>query len=126
MVSCLLIEKDEAQRQQLEAMLETLGMDCTSVARADEGLVVLQELRPDVVVMEATEAQSVRPFLRLVRHAEPARRAPVLLIYSRQASMEMISESILSGVAEFLVLPFDRELLSFKLKQQGVLPPKAA
>jgi CheY-like chemotaxis protein len=126
MVSCLLIEKDDAQRQQLAFMLETLGMDCTSVARADDGLAMIENLHPDVVVMEANEAQSVRPFLRLVRQDGPAQRAPVLLFYSKKASMEVISETILNGAAEFLMLPFDKELLSFKLKQAGISLPKAA
>lgn len=126
MVSCLVIERDDAQRQQLTSMLETLGMDCTSVARADDGLAVLQDLRPDVVVMEANEAGSIRPFLRLARHDEHSRGGPVLLFYSKKASMDVIGETILNGAAEFLMLPFDRELLSFKLKQSGVLPPKAA
>ncbi len=126
MVSCLLIEKDDAQRQQLAFMLETLGMDCTSVARADDGLAMIENLHPDVVVMEASEAQSVRPFLRLARQDGPAQRAPVLLFYSKKASMDVISETILNGAAEFLMLPFDRDLLSFKLKQAGVALPKAA
>jgi two-component system, chemotaxis family, chemotaxis protein CheY len=126
MVSCLLIEKDDAQRQQLTFMLETLGMNCTSVGRADDGLALIENLHPDVVVMEADEARSVRPFLRLVRHDSPTQRAPVLLFYSKKASMEVISETILNGAAEFLMLPFDRELLSFKLKQAGVALPKAA
>jgi DNA-binding NtrC family response regulator len=127
MVSCLLIEKDDAQRQQLTLMLETLGMDCTSVGRADDGLALIENLHPDVVVMEANEARSVRPFLRLVaRHDSPAQRAPVLLFYSKKASMDVIGETILNGAAEFLMLPFDRELLSFKLKQAGVALPKAA
>jgi DNA-binding response OmpR family regulator len=126
MVSCLLIEKDDVQRQQLALMLETLGMDCTSVGRADDGLALIENLHPDVVVMEANEARSVRPFLRLARHDNPAQRAPVLLFYSKKASMDVISETILSGAAEFLMLPFDRELLSFKLKQAGVALPKAA
>jgi DNA-binding response OmpR family regulator len=126
MVSCLLIEKDDAQRQQLTLMLETLGMDCTSVGRADDGLALIENLHPDVVVMEANEARSVRPFLRLVRHDSPAQRAPVLLFYSKRASMDVIGETILNGAAEFLMLPFDRDLLSFKLKQAGVALPKAA
>jgi DNA-binding response OmpR family regulator len=126
MVSCLLIEKDDAQRQQLTLMLETLGMDCTSVGRADDGLALIENLHPDVVVMEANEARSVRPFLRLVRHDSPVQRAPVLLFYSKKASMDVISETILNGAAEFLMLPFDRDLLSFKLKQAGVALPKAA
>jgi two-component system, chemotaxis family, chemotaxis protein CheY len=126
MVSCLLIEKDDAQRQHLASMLETLGMACTSVARADDGLALFENLHPDVVVMEADEARSVRPFLRLVRHEKQAQRQPVLIFYSKNASLDVIGETILNGAAEFLMLPFDRDLLSFKLKQSGIFPPKAA
>jgi DNA-binding response OmpR family regulator len=126
MVSCLLIEKDDAQRQRLAMMLEALGMDCTSVARPDDGLALCENLHPDVVVMEANEASIVRPFLRLARSGRRQERPPVLLFYSRNASLDVISETILSGAAEFLMLPFDRDLLSFKLRQSGIIPTRAA
>jgi DNA-binding response OmpR family regulator len=125
MVSCLLIEHDDAQRRQLAEMLATLGMECTGVARADEGLAACRALRPDVVIMEANAPQNLRPFLRLTNAGGPRQR-PVILFYSKTADMSVIGETILSGAAEFLMLPFDRDLLRFKLRQAGVLPAKAA
>lgn len=126
MVSCLLIEHDEEQRQRLSTMLDALGMECTSVARPDDGLAVCRSQHPDVVMMKASEAKAIRPFLRLAGAKNAAQRPPVLLFYSNTPDMGVIGETILNGAAEFLVLPFDRDLLSFKLKQSGVLPAKAA
>jgi hypothetical protein len=47
-------------------------------------------------------------------------------MYGREAGIDVINETIMTGAAEFLVQPFDIELLRFKLKQSGVLPRKAA
>jgi DNA-binding response OmpR family regulator len=107
-------------------MLEALGMDCTSVARSDEGLAMCKATHPNVVVMEASETRKIQPFLRLAKTRAGGHPPPVLFFYSKSPDMSVIGETILNGAAEFLMLPFDRELLGFKLRQAGILPSKAA
>ena len=46
-------------------------------------------------------------------------RKPVVLVYTEKANTDEIGSAIIEGAAEFLLKPFDRDLLEFKLKQVG-------
>lgn len=121
MVSCLLIDPDARERAHVKSLLDSLGMDCVSAPQADAVLNVRDGEVPDVIVMEASSLPAAKRFLKM-----RGRRPPVLLMYGRATGIDVINESIMNGVAEFLVQPFDLELLRFKLSQSGVLPRKAA
>jgi CheY-like chemotaxis protein len=129
MVSCLLIEPDARERAHVKGLLDSLGMNCVASSQAD-ALNATEGDVPDVIVMEVSSLPAAKRFLKLrgQRRTEATGKTggPVLLMYGRSTGIDVINESILNGVAEFLVQPFDRELLRFKLSQSGVLPRKAA
>ena len=47
-------------------------------------------------------------------------KRPLVILYANEPAAE-IGQSILEGAAEFMMQPFDLELLQFKLHQAGVL-----
>jgi two-component system, chemotaxis family, chemotaxis protein CheY len=126
MVSCLLIEKNRDEGQRVSGLLETLGFDCTVRQTADEGIRFCHETHPDLVVMEASELPSAREFLRLVKYQGQKAGRPKVLLYSDHVNLATMGETILEGASEFLIKPFDSDLLKFKLCQSGVFPAKAA
>lgn len=126
MVSCLLIEKNRDEGQRVSGLLESLGFDCIVRQTADEGIRFCHESQPDLVVMEASELPSAREFLRLVRYRGAKGGRPKVLLYSDHANLTTMGETILEGASEFLIKPFDTDLLRFKLCQTGVYPAKAA
>ena len=121
MVNCLLIDKNPLERQRLQQMLSAVGFHCDERAGAEEGIRFCQESSPDVVFMEASGAQATKEFLRLVRYQGRASRRPVVILYADKPNMASVGETIIDGAADFLVKPFDRDLLLFKLEQAGVL-----
>ncbi len=121
MVNCLLIDKNPVERQRLQQMLCAIGFHCDERAGAEEGIRFCQESSPDLVVMEASGAQATKEFLRLVRYQGRANRRPVVILYADRPNMASVGETIIDGAADFLVKPFDRDLLLFKLEQAGVL-----
>ena len=125
-MSCLLIEANHDEGLRVAGLLETLGFACDTRMTADEGIRYCHEQEPDVVVMEASELPSAREFLRLVRYRGRNAGRPVVLLYAANADVATMGETILEGASEFLVKPFDTDLLRFKLCQSGVYPAKAA
>lgn len=126
MVSCLLIDRNASERARVQALLEALGMTCAQRSGAEEGLSYCRDHQPDVVVMDASEAPSAKEFLRLVRYPGRGPARPVVIFYSEQPDLETMGVTILEGAAEFLMKPFDRDLLQFKLLQTGVMLSQAA
>jgi two-component system, chemotaxis family, chemotaxis protein CheY len=122
MINCLLIEKNPTERQRLAQILSGLGIACSETAGAEEGIRYCHDQRPDVVVMEATTAKAAKDFMRLLGYKGRNNKRPVVILYADQPDVDSMANSIMDGVADFLMKPFDRDLLQFKLQQAGVLP----
>ena len=122
MVNCLLIDKNPEERQRLQQMLCAVGFHCDERAGAEEGIRYCQEQKPDVVVMEASGVIAAKEFLRLVKYQGRSNQRPVVILYADKPNMASVGETIIQGAADFLVKPFDRDLLLFKLEQAGILP----
>jgi two-component system, chemotaxis family, chemotaxis protein CheY len=122
MINCLLIEKNPTERLRLSQIISGLGLSCSESAGAEEGIKYCQDKQPDVVMMAATSAKDAKDFMRLVGYHGRRIGRPVIILYADQPDMIDMADSIMDGAADFLMKPFDRDLLQFKLQQAGVLP----
>ena len=122
MINCLLIEKNASERHRLSEILSGLGLQCSESSGAEEGLKTCQDTHPDVVMMEATTAKAAKDFMRLVGFQGRRTGKPVVILYADCPDMGIMADTIMDGAADFLMKPFDRDLLQFKLQQAGVLP----
>ena len=121
MVNCLLIDKNPAERQRLHQILGGVGIHCEERDGAEEGIRFCHDSNPDIVVMEASGVTATKEFLRLVRYQGRQSSRPIVILYADKPNMASVGETIIEGAADFLVKPFDRELLLFKLEQAGVI-----
>lgn len=119
MVSCLLIDGNGSERGRLAAMLGGLGFVCAEKSELPEAVDYVRESKPELILIEASQQSPAQEFLRLVSIAAPKQPQPVVIFYSDAPNMEDIGASILAGASDFLVRPFDRKLLMFKLQQAG-------
>ena len=120
MTKCLLIDDDGKGRRYLEQMLSGLGLETSLTAGADDALRFCNDNAPDLVMVSA-KAHGVIPRelvkrLRLSNHGKP----PVVFLYAETADTDMFGQTILEGAADVLMMPFDRDLLHFKLRQAGI------
>ena len=111
MVRCLVIERNAAERLRLCDMLQSLGIECLDGATV-EGATV-----PDILLAEARSEDLIQ--LVRLHHLDPHKTA--IFLYADRPDLEGVGASILAGATDFLVRPFDRELLRFKLQQAGVV-----
>lgn len=124
MVSCLLIDRNAGERLKLSDIMAELGFDCIALPETADGIRYCQTHRPDVVVMSAAAADDARDFLRFAPGADGRDGRPVVIFYADKPDVETMGEAIREGAAEFLLKPFDRDLLKFKLRQSGVMPTR--
>jgi two-component system, chemotaxis family, chemotaxis protein CheY len=115
MVNCMLVEASAVERRKLESLLVSMGLTCTSLAREDEAMVACNDALPDLIVMDQAMATQ-----RLMQRMSLGEQKPVVIIYGDKPDFDSVSQSILEGASEFLMKPFDRDLLAFKLAQAGV------
>lgn len=126
MVSCLLIDKNPQERGHISGLLDQLGVVSHQLSDMEAAIRFCHENKPDVVMLDASALPEAKEFLRLVRYQSRNTGRPVVILYATSASMAEMGDSILNGAAEFMVVPFDLDLLRFKLQQSGVLLAAAA
>ncbi len=120
MTSCLLIDENNRSRQHLEKMLAGLGLRTFLSNGADEAVRFCNDNSPEVVMVSAMAGggmtREVVKRLRLSGRGRP----PVVFLYAETPDTAKFGQTILEGAAEVLMLPCDRDLLHFKLRQAGV------
>ena len=120
MKTCLVVDDSRVVRKVARRVLEDLGF---AVAEAGDGMEALSWCRammPDVVLIEpAMPVMSGLDFLRRLR-LEPGGRAPKVIFCSAQADVERIRQALDAGAAEYVIKPFDGEIVAGKLALAGV------
>ena len=120
MTSCLLIDEDGNGRQYLAQLLSGLGLEPCPPSGTDDAVRFCNANAPPAVLLSA-RAPGMAPKelvkrLRLSGRGKP----PVVFLYADTADTEMFGQTILEGAADVLMMPFDRDLLHFKLRQAGI------
>jgi two-component system, chemotaxis family, chemotaxis protein CheY len=121
MTTCLLVDDESKESRSLQQLLGALGVDTAQASRTDEALKFCNDNPPDVVMVAASGAgERPRDFVRRLRRKVNGKK-PVVFLFAETADTEVVGQSIMQGAADILMQPFDRELLSFKLRQAGIL-----
>lgn len=120
MTRCLLIDEDGRGREYLAQMLTGLGLETALTAGTDDAVRFCNDNSPDVVMLSASSRAAVpRDLVRRLRMSGRG-RPPVVFLYAETPDAEMFGQTILDGAADVLMMPLDRDLLLFKLKQAGL------
>jgi PleD family two-component response regulator len=120
MTSCLLIDENGRSRQHLEKMLAGLGLRTFLTSGTEEAVRFCNDNSPEVVMVSAMAGGGMtRDFVKRLRLSGRG-RPPVVFLYAEKPDTTMFGQTILEGAADVLMLPFDRDLLHFKLRQAGV------
>jgi DNA-binding NtrC family response regulator len=118
MVRCTIVETGSAAAAALKNCLSQVGVAVNSVQSLKDALV--GQRRSDGHVMLVPEGEVCSLLLDHRRRLTQAERA-ALIVYSTDADVEAMNEAICNGADEFVVAPFDGELLQFKIMQMMAL-----
>jgi two-component system chemotaxis response regulator CheY len=121
MTRCLVVDDNKDTRLELSRVFGHLGFDLAESATPGDAIEHCRDHSPDVVVMsERMGGKAAADFVKRVRRAN-RKKAPVVLVYTDRPNADSIGRMIMDGAAEYLMKPFDQDLLAFKLKQVGLL-----
>ncbi len=126
MTHCLVVDDSRVIRQVARRILEELTF---TVSEAENGKVALErchEIMPDAILLDWNMPEMTGiEFLRLLRDG-PGGGAPVVIFCTTENQVERITEAINAGANEFIMKPFDRDILSTKFREAGLGTPEAA
>ena len=121
MKSCLVVDDSKVVRMVARKILEGLQFD---INEAEDGQQALDQCRikmPDVVLLDWNmPVMSGIDFLKELR-AIPDIDQPVVVFCTTENDMEHIQMAIEAGANEYIMKPFDSEIIESKFVQVGLL-----
>jgi len=120
MTRCLLIDEEGRGRQHLSEMLSGLGLEMSLTSGGEDAVRFCNDNSPDVVMLSARASGGApKDFVKRLRMNSRG-KPPVVFLFADTPDTEMFGQTILEGAADVLMMPFDRDLLHFKLRQAGI------
>lgn len=120
MPTCLVVDDSRVVRKLARRILEAGGYDVTE---AEDGAIALESCRaelPDCVLLDWNmPVMNGIEFLRALREEFGADDPPVVFC-TTENDMAFIAEAIESGAQEYIMKPFDADILLGKLAQIGL------
>jgi two-component system chemotaxis response regulator CheY len=118
---CLVVDDSRVVRKAARRLLEGFGF---AVREAEDGRQALDACRdalPDLVLLDWNmPVMDGMEFLRAVR-AEYGTDKPLVMLCTTENTSNKIVEALDAGAQEYVMKPFDAEILGGKLEQLGLL-----
>ena len=119
--TCLVVDDSRVVRKVARRILEARGI---AVREAADGQIALDSCRaemPDSVLLDWNmPVMNGLEFLKALRHEFGPEQPPVMFC-TTENDISFIEQAIESGAQEFIMKPFDEEILLGKFAQAGLL-----
>lgn len=121
MKQCLIVDDSSVIRKVARRIMEEANF---SIAEAEDGNVALENCReqmPDVILLDWN--MPVMDGLEFLRHLrkEPCGDLPKVIFCTTENDMDHITQAIAAGANEYIMKPFDKEIIISKLKEVGMV-----
>jgi two-component system chemotaxis response regulator CheY len=121
MKTCLIVDDSRIIRKISRQILESVSFTCTE---AENGQVALDHCRramPRFVLLDWNmPVMDGLTFLRQLR-SEPHGNDPKVLLCTVETTAERIREALAAGADEYVMKPFDADILESRLLEAGVV-----
>ena len=120
MKTCLIVDDSKVIRRVARRILEELSFDIQEAVDGQDAWQQCQEKMPDVVLLDWNmPVMSGIDFLRKLRSASGPQ--PIVVFCTTENDMVHIRAAIEAGADEYIMKPFDREIIESKFLQVGLL-----
>ena len=121
MKTCLVVDDSRVIRKVARRILEDIGFQIAEAADGMEALGWCRAAMPDAILLDWNmPVMNGVDFLRQLRQ-EPGGSAPVVVFCTVEADLEHIREALDCGADEYIMKPFDGDVIEAKFIEAGVL-----
>jgi len=121
MKSCLVVDDSRVIRLVARRILESLNFKVEEAADGRQAMVACQKHMPDVILLDWNmPVMNGIDFLRRLRGTSGG-EGPVVVFCTTENDMAHIQEAIGAGANEYIMKPFDSDIIQTKFAQVGLL-----
>lgn len=121
MKQCLVVDDSRVIRKVARRILEDLDFSITEAEDGETALSRCNEQMPDAILLDWNmPVMNGLDFLLALRNQEGG-KAPIVVFCTTENDMDHISLAISAGADEYIMKPFDREILEAKFQEVGLL-----
>jgi len=121
MKSCLVVDDSKVVRMVARKILEDLNFDILEAADGQEAMDTCNVQMPDAILLDWNmPIMNGLEFLKALRHT-PGGDIPIVVFCTTENDMKHIQEAMSSGANEYIMKPFDSEIIETKFAQVGLL-----
>lgn len=122
MKNCLIVDDSRVVRSVAKKIIQDLGFQTNEAENGRIAFTHCQTSMPDVILLDWNmPEQSGIDFLRDLRKS-PNGDKPIVIFCTTENDLNFIVEALESGANEYIMKPFDLEIVKTKFKQVGLLP----
>jgi two-component system chemotaxis response regulator CheY len=119
--TCLVVDDSRVIRKVARRILEEIGFDIAEASDGMEALAWCRAAMPDAVLLDWNmPVMNGIDFLRQLRQ-EPGGTDPVVVFCTVENNLEQIREAIEAGADEYIMKPFDGDIIEAKFAEVGLL-----
>ncbi|WP_313102170.1 response regulator [Brevundimonas sp.] len=119
--TCLIVDDSRIIRKVARRILEDIGFEVDEAADGAEALTYCMGLMPQVVLLDwQMPVMDGLSFLRRLRDL-PGGRVPKVLFCTIETRADRIAEALSAGADDYVMKPFDGEILHSKLAEVGAV-----
>lgn len=121
--TCLIVDDSRIIRKVARRIVEGLGFEVDEAADGAEALAYCGGVMPEVVLLDWNmPVMDGMTFLKRLR-ALPGGMDPKVLFCTIETHPERIAEALSAGADDYVMKPFDGEILQSKLAEIGAIGP---
>ena len=121
MKQCLIVDDSSVIRKVARRIMEEVNFDIKEAEDGQKALDQCRETLPDVILLDWNmPVMDGLEFLTELRK-EPCGENPKVIFCTTENDMDHITQAISAGANEYIMKPFDKEIIHSKLKEVGLL-----
>lgn len=121
MPSCLIVDDSKVVRKLERRIMEELGFEIAEAEDGQQAATYCQTTKPNLILLDwHMPVMTGIEFLKVLR-AMPDGNIPKVIFCTTESEMNNIMNALSSGADEYVMKPFDADIIKGKLQQIGML-----
>ncbi len=121
MKTCLIVDDSRVIRKVARKILEELDFECVEAGDGSEALEACRKQMPDAILLDWNmPVMNGLDFVKALRREETGDQ-PVVVFCTTENDMAHITEALRARADEYVMKPFDGDIIESKFQQTGLL-----